>query len=141
MKTIVCFGAFDRLDEGHKAYLDEARSLGESLLVALESDRSVLARNGQLPGNGEQLRRERLEAARAADEIRISEREDLLNLLQETRPDVIFLPFYETALARQLEEALSESSSKWEIALSKPFPVDTLQNDSTSVDGHDSLPL
>ncbi|PIP60488.1 hypothetical protein COX00_03005 [Candidatus Uhrbacteria bacterium CG22_combo_CG10-13_8_21_14_all_47_17] len=141
MKTIVCFGAFDGLDEGHKAYLDEARSLGESLLVALESDRSVLARNGQLPGNGEQLRRERLEAARAADEIRISEREDLLNLLQETRPDVIFLPFYETALARQLEEALSESSSKWEIALSKPFPVDTLQNDSTSVDGHDSLPL
>ena len=121
--------------------MDEARSLGESLLVALESDRSVLARNGQLPGNGEQLRRERLEAARAADEIRISEREDLLNLLQETRPDVIFLPFYETALARQLEEALSESSSKWEIALSKPFPVDTLQNDSTSVDGHDSLPL
>jgi len=141
MKTIVCFGAFDGLDESHKAYLDEARSLGESLLVALESDRSVLARNGQLPGNGEQLRRERLEAARAADEIRISEREDLLNLLQETRPDVIFLPFYETALARQLEEALSESSSKWEIALSKPFPVDTLQNDSTSVDGHDSLPL
>jgi len=141
MNTIVCFGAFDGLDEGHKAYLNEARSLGESLLVVLESDRSVLARNGQLPGNGEQLRRERLEAARAADEICISERENLLDLLREMRPNIIFLPFYETALARQLEEALSDASSKWEVALSKPFPVDTLQNDSTSVDGHDSLPL
>lgn len=34
-------GCFDLLHSGHVAYLDEARSLGDALLVALNSDASV----------------------------------------------------------------------------------------------------
>jgi rfaE bifunctional protein nucleotidyltransferase chain/domain len=41
-KTVVMTnGCFDLLHSGHVAYLDEARSLGDALIVALNSDASV----------------------------------------------------------------------------------------------------
>lgn len=41
-KTVVFTnGCFDLLHSGHVAYLDEARSLGDALIVALNSDASV----------------------------------------------------------------------------------------------------
>jgi D-beta-D-heptose 7-phosphate kinase/D-beta-D-heptose 1-phosphate adenosyltransferase len=48
-------GCFDLLHPGHTRYLAEARSLGDALVVALNSDRSVRA----LKGEGRPILRER----------------------------------------------------------------------------------
>lgn len=141
MKTIVCFGAFDGFHAGHEAYLEEARSLGDRVCIFLETDRSALAGSGQLPGNSEALRKARLESFNEGQDISLCEREGMHALVEELKPDVVLLPFYETALARQLAEKLEQTSQKPEIILSKPFYIDTLQGDSTAVDGHDSLPI
>jgi len=52
-------GCFDLLHPGHTRYLTEARQLGDALIVAVNSDRSVRALKG--PGRPIQLEAERAE--------------------------------------------------------------------------------
>ncbi len=82
-------GCFDLLHAGHALYLEQARALGDSLVVGLNSDRSVSAIKGAgRPIVGEMERATLLAALAAVDLVVIfSEQtsEALLNLL---RPEV-----------------------------------------------------
>src|SRR5258707_2859658 len=68
-KTIVCTnGVFDLLDPGHVRYLQHARSLGDALIVGINSDRSVRSNKGpERPIMPEDERVEVLEALRCVD--------------------------------------------------------------------------
>lgn len=60
-------GVFDLLHPGHVRYLREARALGEVLIVAVNSDRSVRANKG--PGRPITPERERAELLLALDAV------------------------------------------------------------------------
>jgi len=47
--TVLCFGTFDPLHEGHRHFLRQAGALGDQLLVVVTSDASVLAEKGRAP--------------------------------------------------------------------------------------------
>ena len=53
-RLVLTNGCFDLLHTGHVRYLQQARELGEALLVAVNSDRSVRELKGpERPLNGE----------------------------------------------------------------------------------------
>ncbi len=89
-KTIVTTnGCFDILHVGHVRYLKKAKSFGDILIVALNSDKSVKSIKGDnRPINNEQDRAEILNELRSVDYVVIFEEDSPINLLLQIKPDV-----------------------------------------------------
>lgn len=70
MKTIFVNGTFDILHPGHVQLLNYARSLGDSLIVAIDSDRRVRELKGaNRPINSDDDRKFMLENLRSVDTV------------------------------------------------------------------------
>ena len=83
-------GCFDILHVGHVRYLTSARALGDALLVAVNSDRSVRGLKGAgRPVMNEQERAELLAALSAVDYVTIFEEESPRRLIAKIQPDVL----------------------------------------------------
>ena len=84
-------GCFDLLHRGNVHLLREAKKLGDILVVALNSDRSIAAirGGGRLPVNGESDRAHLLAAVDGVDFITIFDEKTPLRLLSRLQPDVI----------------------------------------------------
>ena len=89
-KVIFTNGCFDILHAGHTRYLSEARKLGDVLVLALNSDRSVRALKGEMrPIVPEAERAEVLAALSAVDYVTVFDEMTPLALIEFLRPDVI----------------------------------------------------
>ena len=83
-------GCFDILHVGHVRYLAEARRLGDALLVAVNSDRSVRALKGAgRPVTNEAERAEVLAALASVDFVTVFDEESPRALIAELLPDVL----------------------------------------------------
>ena len=83
-------GCFDILHVGHVRYLQRARALGDVLLVAINSDRSVRVLKGEgRPVVGEDERAEMLAALACVDFVTVFEEESPRRLIAELLPDVL----------------------------------------------------
>lgn len=82
-------GCFDLLHVGHVRYLQQARALGDALLVAVNGDGSVRALKGEgRPINPEADRAEVLAALACVDYVTIFPDVRVTALLREIRPQV-----------------------------------------------------
>jgi rfaE bifunctional protein nucleotidyltransferase chain/domain len=82
-------GVFDLLHVGHVRYLEEARKLGDALLVAVNGDASVRALKGPTrPINGEQDRAEVLAALECVSYATIFQGVRVTELIGIVRPPV-----------------------------------------------------
>ncbi len=83
-------GVFDLLHPGHVRYLAEARALGDALVVAVNSDRSVRAIKGpSRPINPEADRAEVLSALSSVDAVVVFDEDDPRAIIAEIQPDVL----------------------------------------------------
>jgi D-beta-D-heptose 7-phosphate kinase/D-beta-D-heptose 1-phosphate adenosyltransferase len=83
-------GVFDLLHPGHIRYLRDARALGDALIVAINSDRSVLANKGEgRPVNPEAERAEVLLALDSVDAVTIFDEETPYAIISAIQPDVL----------------------------------------------------
>ena len=89
-KIVFTNGCFDILHSGHISYLNEAKSLGDILVVALNSDQSVKRLKGESrPINNEQDRKYVLENLKAIDRVFIFNEDTPLNLIKEISPQIL----------------------------------------------------
>ena len=83
-------GVFDLLHVGHVRYLHQARALGDALVVAINSDRSVKELKGDSrPVIGEQERAEILAALRQVTYVTIFDDLSPRTLIARVLPDVL----------------------------------------------------
>ncbi len=83
-------GVFDLLHVGHTRYLREARSLGDALLVAINSDRAVRELKGaNRPVMTESERAEVLAALEAVSFVTVFDELSPRKLIAELLPDVL----------------------------------------------------
>jgi len=83
-------GCFDLLHVGHVRYLEEAKSLGEILVVAVNGDRSASALKGpSRPINPEQHRAEVIAALGCVDYVTIFDESDPYQIISLLKPDVL----------------------------------------------------
>jgi D-beta-D-heptose 7-phosphate kinase/D-beta-D-heptose 1-phosphate adenosyltransferase len=85
MKKIVVNGTFDVIHPGHLALLNYARSLGDFLLVAIDTDERVRTLKGlSRPINNQYERKLLLENLRAVDQVEFfSSPEELIVLVKD----------------------------------------------------------
>ena len=89
-RVVFTNGVFDLIHPGHVRYLGDARSLGDALIVGLNSDRSVRANKGpERPINPEQERAEVLAALAVVDAVVVFDEETPHEIIARTRPDVL----------------------------------------------------
>ena len=87
---IMVNGTFDILHRGHIELLNYARSLGDTLLVAIDTDRRVKELKGEdRPINNQEDRKFHLENLKAVDRVMLFDsKEELINIMKEYQPDV-----------------------------------------------------
>ena len=89
-RVVFTNGCFDLLHRGHTRYLERARSLGDALVVAINSDRSVRALKG--PGRPvvpAEQRAEVMAALAAVDYVVVFDELDPARVIRAVRPDVL----------------------------------------------------
>lgn len=83
-------GCFDILHAGHVDYLEKAKSLGDFLIVGMNSDSSIKKIKGnKRPIVPEDLRTRVLEGLKAVDCVFVFEEETPLNVIKTVKPDVL----------------------------------------------------
>jgi len=92
-RRIIVFtnGVFDILHPGHVRYLQAARALGDKLIVAINSDRSVRAqgKSPDRPINPENERAEVLRALACVDEVVIFDEDTPHEIIKAIQPDIL----------------------------------------------------
>jgi len=90
LRLVFTNGVFDLIHVGHIRYLTEARALGDRLVVAINSDRSVRQLKGESrPIFNERERAEILAALRMVDYVTIFDDVSPRTLIAELLPDVL----------------------------------------------------
>jgi len=91
MTTVIVNGTFDILHPGHIAMLNTARSLGDYLVVCIDTDRRVKELKGDTrPVNDQNFRRIMLQNLKAVDIVELFDsQEDLIRLLKLYQPDIM----------------------------------------------------
>lgn len=88
-KLVLANGCFDILHIGHIRYLEEAKSFGDLLLVAVNSDASVKKLKGESkPVVPENERAAIIAAIRFVDFVVIFEESDVCSIIREAQPDI-----------------------------------------------------
>lgn len=90
MIKVFANGCFDLLHTGHVNLLNFAKSLGDYLIVGLNSDLSVKSIKGSArPINNEKDRKFLLENLKCVDEVVIFNESTPLELIKNIKPDII----------------------------------------------------
>lgn len=89
-KIVFTNGCFDLLHVGHVRYLQEAKKLGDALIVGINSDASVKRLKGPTrPVQNEQDRAEILAALEAVDATILFTEDTPENLIHKVKPDIL----------------------------------------------------
>lgn len=86
-RIIHCHGTFDLLHPGHFRHFQEAKKLGDILLVTLTPDRFVIKGEGR-PLYTEDLRAECIASLEYVDLVALNDSANAIGLLDVIRPDV-----------------------------------------------------
>lgn len=107
MVRVMATGVFDLLHLGHLHYLEEAKRLGDELVVVVATDAMVRQRKHD-PITPERMRLELVSALKPVDRAVLGHEDDIFRTVEEVRPDVIALGYDqawdETWLRRELEQ-------------------------------------
>lgn len=107
MTRVMASGVFDILHAGHLRYLEEARSLGDELVVVVATDNTVRKRKHE-PIIPEKMRLELIQGLKPVDHAFLGTEGDFLDIVLQIRPDIIALgydqKFDEEGISKRLAE-------------------------------------
>jgi rfaE bifunctional protein nucleotidyltransferase chain/domain len=108
-RVVLVGGCFDILHFGHISFLKKAKSYGDYLLIALESDENVRRVKGNArPIHSQNQRKEMLEALSFVDEVMVlppmRSDEEYFDMVKKVKPDIIALTEGDPILHKKMEQ-------------------------------------
>lgn len=104
MRRVVATGTFDIIHPGHITFLEEAKKLGDELIVIVAREKNV--RHKPKPVIPEEQRRKVVEALKPVDRAILGDKDDIFRPIMELKPDVIVLGYDQHFDESWLEEEL-----------------------------------
>ncbi len=91
MKKVIATGTFDILHPGHIAFLEEAKKLGDYLIVIVARDKNV--KHKPKPIIPEEQRLKVVSSLKVVDEAVLGDETDIFKPVEKFKPDIIALGF------------------------------------------------
>jgi FAD synthetase len=91
--VVMTGGSFDIIHPGHVDTLDQAKSLGDVLVVSVARDSTFERNKKRKPEHSEALRRKLVSSLRAVDLAVLGSETDILETVEILKPDVIALGY------------------------------------------------
>lgn len=126
--TVMCFGTFDGLHQGHDDYFRQSREQGDRLVVVVARDVTVVDVKGDLPATNEQDRLRAIQDHPLVDEGVLGYHDDKYRIIQEIQPDVICLGYDQEAFTDSLDVELARRGLAASVVRCEPFYPDTFKS-------------
>jgi cytidyltransferase-like protein len=125
-KTVVIFGVFDSVHDGHLFFINEAKKQGNHLVAIVARDSVVEELKGKLPMHTEAERINELLKINEIDLVLLGDPKiGTYNILKEVKPNVVFLGYDQKALRDNLNNAIKEGKlPEMKVASGKPHQPD-----------------
>ena len=109
MSRVMAVGVFDLLHAGHLHYMEQAKSLGDYLIVVVAHDDTVRKRKHE-PVTGQELRRRMVEGLKPVDEAVIGNPPNvpIFDILPTVNPDIIALGYDQEHAEERIRASLEE---------------------------------
>lgn len=104
--TVMAAGTFDLLHLGHLHYLQEAKELGDRLVVVIACDQTVREHKHE-PLMSDEVRREMVAALKPVDEAIVGGTGDPYDTVEEVDPDIIALGYDQRHEEERLKRELT----------------------------------
>lgn len=119
---VLVFGTFDRLHDGHRSFLTQARQYGKELVVCIARDVNVRRLKGRSPVQSERTRQRHVRAVPGVDRTVLGERTHHYRVLERVRPDVICLGYDQhSPMTKGLRAALQRLNLRTRIIRLRPY--------------------
>tara|TARA_X000000368_G_C22976012_1_gene687691 strand:- start:271 stop:726 length:456 start_codon:yes stop_codon:yes gene_type:complete len=109
MTRVLAVGVFDLLHAGHLHYMEQAKSLGDYLVVVVAHDDTVRKRKHE-PVTGQDLRRRMVEGLKPVNEAVIGNPPEvpIFDILPKVNPDIIALGYDQEHAEERIRMSLEE---------------------------------
>lgn len=107
MVRVMASGVFDLIHLGHVHYLEEAKKLGDELVVVVARD-STVRKEKHEPITPEEFRRDLVESLKPVDRAVLGGEGDMFKVVEELKPDVIALGYDQYHDAERIEAELKK---------------------------------
>jgi len=140
MKTVLAFGAFDGLHEGHRSFISQAKKLADRLVVCLAQDEVIEMLKGKAPKRSFNQRNDELRTIDLVDDVVPGDRETgSFECVTKVSPDIIALGYDQKDLGDALRTWLE--SQNLDIALEEldAFKPETYKSSKLNPDSNPNV--
>jgi FAD synthetase len=123
MTRVMASGVFDILHSGHLHYLEEAKALGDELVVVVATDATVRKRKHE-PVTPERMRLELVNALKPVDRAVLGHEGDMYAVVREICPDILALGYDQNFDVERLENELNCRGLKVRVVRLEKFEDD-----------------
>ncbi|NLL95092.1 MAG: FAD synthase [Thermoplasmatales archaeon] len=124
MVRVMASGVFDILHTGHVSYLEQARAMGDELVVVVASDETVRRRKHE-PVTPESMRLRLVQSLKPVDEAVLGlSGGDMYSTLDRVRPDIIALGYDQDFDEAELSAELRKRGFEIEVRRAKECAED-----------------
>ena len=120
-KIVMCFGTFDGLHPGHEDYFRQAKEHGDTLVVIVARDVTVMDVKGDLPQRNETDRLQTIMDHPLVDEAKLGYPGDKYRIIEEVSPDILCLGYDQEAFTENLDAELARRGLAATIFRCEPF--------------------
>lgn len=121
MRTVMIFGTFDLVHAGHLRLLQQARRLGDRLIVIVARDQTAARVKGEAPFHSERQRREILRHIDLVDEAILGDIKDVYKIVRQRRPEIIALGYDQRVFVAELKIRLKDWGLKTRLVRLKAY--------------------
>jgi|SRR5579872_2052356 len=119
-KTVMVFGTFDLVHKGHHNFFNQAKKLGDSLIISVARDVNVKKIKGFKPWNSEEKRLAALKKLKIAGAVILGDTRGYIKHIKKVAPDIIALGYDQSAYTKTLRKDLERAGLKTKVIRLKP---------------------
>lgn len=123
MVRVMASGVFDLLHLGHIHFLEEARRLGDELVVVVATDKNARARKHE-PITPEDMRLKMVQSLKPVDKAVLGKEGDVYEIVLELRPDIIAIGYDQKHEPEKISADLKDRGLEVEVVRMTEFDHD-----------------
>ncbi len=113
--VVMAGGSFDIIHPGHLHTLEQAKALGDALIVSIARDSTFRKNKKREPNHDERLRQKLVSSLRVVDSAVLGSDQDILDTVEKLHPDIIVLGYDQKHNENEMKKGLRKRGVKVKI--------------------------